>query len=177
MIPFETEIYINKWKLQVLMSNIFNIQTKGGKQQGILSIYILHSVKKQPKTGYDLIAEIKEKTEGAWVPSKGTIYPLLKHLKEGNLISIKQIGKRSKQIFMITDEGKKRLSSAKKHGRQVEENFLKFRKLITEIGELEKSWINDLMFDIRMISVSKSKIKNDEVKNILENCLGDLKKI
>ena len=159
------------------MSNIFNIQTKGGKQHGILSLYILHSLKKQPKTGYDLIAEIKEKTEGAWIPSKGTIYPLLKHLKEENLISIKQIGKRSKQIFMIIDEGKKRSSSAKKHGRQMEENFLKFRKLITEIGEWKNSGINDLMFDIRMISVSKSKTKNDEVKNILKNCLNDLKKI
>ena len=36
------------------MSNIFNIQTKGGKQHGILSLYILHSLKKNPKTGIDL---------------------------------------------------------------------------------------------------------------------------
>jgi len=33
------------------------------------------------------------------------------------------------------------------------------RKLIIEIGEWKKSGINDLMFDIRMISVLKSKIK------------------
>ena len=159
------------------MSNIFNIETKSGKQHGILSLYILHSLKKNPKTGYDLIAEIKEKTEGAWIPSKGTIYPLLKHLKEENLISIKQIGARSKQIFMITDEGKKTLSNAKKHGRQIEENFLKFRKLISEIGEFKNEEIVELMFNIRMISVSKSKIKNDEVRKILENCVNDLKKI
>ncbi len=159
------------------MSNIFNIETKSGKQHGILSLYILHSLKKNPKTGYDLIAEIKEKTEGAWIPSKGTIYPLLKHLKEENLISIKQIGARSKQIFMITDEGKKTLSNAKKHGRQMEENFLKFRKLISEIGEFKNEEIVELMFNIRMISVSKSKIKNDEVRKILENCVNDLKKI
>jgi DNA-binding PadR family transcriptional regulator len=159
------------------MSNIFNIETKNGKQHGILSIYILHSINKQPKTGYDLIAEIKEKTEGTWIPSKGTIYPLLKHLKEENLITIKQIGERSKQIFMITDEGKKTLSNAKKHGRQMEENFLKFRKLISEIGEFKNKEIIDLMYNIRMISVSKSKIKNDEVRNSLENCVNDLKKI
>jgi DNA-binding PadR family transcriptional regulator len=159
------------------MSNIFNIETKNGKQQGILSVYILHSIKKEPKTGYELIAEIKEKTEGIWTPSKGTIYPLLKHLKEENLISIKQIGERSKQIFMITDEGKKTLSNAKKHGRQMEENFLKFRKLISEIGEFKNEEIVELLYDIRMISVSKLKIKNDEVRIILENCINDLKKI
>ena len=159
------------------MSNIFNIETKNGKQHGILSIYILHSINKQPKTGYDLIAEIKEKTEGTWIPSKGTIYPLLKHLKEENLITIKQIGERSKQIFMITDEGKKTLSNAKKHGRQMEENFLKFRKLISEIGEFKNKEIVEILYNIRMISVSKSKIKNDEVRNILANCVNDLKNI
>jgi len=159
------------------MSNIFNIETKSGRQHGILSIYILHSLKKQPKTGYDLIAEITDKTEGTWIPSKGTIYPLLKHLKEENLISIKQIGERSKQILMITNEGKKILSNAKKHGRQMEENFLKFRKLISEIGEFKNEKIIELMYNIRIISVSKSKIKNDEVRNILENCVNDLKKI
>ena len=159
------------------MSNIFNIETKSGKQYGILSIYILHSVKKKPKTGYDLIAEIKEKTEGIWTPSKGTIYPLLKHLKEEKFISIKQIGERSKQIFMITDEGKKTLSNAKKHGRQMEENFLKFRKLISEIGEFKNEGIVELLYNIRMISISKSKIKEDEVRNILDNCVNGLKKI
>jgi DNA-binding PadR family transcriptional regulator len=159
------------------MSNIFNIQTKSGKQHGILSLYILHSIKKKPKTGYDLIAEIKEKTKGTWIPSKGTVYPLLKHLKEEDLVSIKKIGKRSKQILMINDKGKKRLSSAKKHGRQMEENFLKFRKLIDEIVEWTNSEINDLIFDIRLISISKSKIKNDEVRNILKNCLKEIKKI
>jgi len=159
------------------MSNIFNIETKNGKHHGILSIYILHSINKQPKTGYDLINEIKDKTEGSWIPSKGTIYPLLKHLKEENLISIKQIGERSKQIFMITDEGKKILSNAKKHGRQMEVNFLKFRKLISEIGEFKNKEIVEILYNIRMISVSKSKIKDDEVRNILDNCVNDLKKI
>ena len=60
------------------MSNIFNIRTNNGKQQGFLSLFILHSVKKQPKTDYDLIAKIKEKTEGTWRSSKKTIHPLLK---------------------------------------------------------------------------------------------------
>ena len=159
------------------MSKIFCIETKSGKQRGILSIYALHSIKKRPKTGYDLIAEIKDKTEGTWIPSKGTIYPLLNHMQEENLISVKQVGERSKHIFMITDEGKKILSNAKKQGRQIEENFLKFRKLFSEIAEFKHEEIVDLIFDIRMLSVSKSKLKNDKVKNILEKCINDLKKI
>jgi len=160
-----------------VMSQLFSIETQKGKQRGILSIYILHSIKKKPKTGYDLIAEIKDKTEGTWDPSKGTIYPILKHLEEDNLISVKEIGLRSKKIFMITSEGKKTLSNVKKHGRQMEENFLKFRKLISEIGEFKNEGIVELLYNIRMISISKSKIKEDEVRNILDNCVNCLKKI
>jgi len=163
--------------ITLVMAQIFSIETKKGKQRGILSIYILHSIKKKPKTGYDLIAEIKDKTEGTWDPSKGTIYPILKHLEEDNLISVKEIGLRSKKIFMITSEGKKTLSNAKKHGKQMEENFFKFRKLISEIGESKNKEIFEFFHNIRMLSTSKSKIKMMEVINILDKCVNDLKKI
>ena len=161
----------------LVMAQIFSIETKKGKQRGILSIYILHSIKKKPKTGYDLIAEIKDKTEGTWDPSKGTIYPILKHLEEDNLISVKEIGLRSKKIFMITGEGKKTLLNVKKHGRHMEENFLKFRKLISEIVGFKHGEIAEFFHNIRVLSVSKSKMKNDEVKNILDKCVNDLKNI
>lgn len=159
------------------MTSIFCIETKSGKHRGILSIYILHSIKNEPKTGYDLIAEIKEKTEGAWIPSKGTIYPLLKHLNEENLITIKQVGERSKQIFMITKDGEKTLKNAKKQGKKIEENFLKFRKLFSEIAEIKNKEIVEHMVNIRMLSVSKSMKNSDDVKNILKNCVNNLKKI
>jgi DNA-binding PadR family transcriptional regulator len=159
------------------MSNIFNIEFKDGKPLGLLSVYILHSINKKPKTGYELISEIKEKTEGVWIPSKGTIYPLLKNLKEKNLISIKQIGERSKQIFMITKEGKKILTNAKKMGKKMEENFMKFRKLVAEIGEFKNEEIVEFLFNIRTLSITKSKSKNDEVKNILEVCVKNLEEL
>jgi len=59
----------------------------------------------------------------------------------------------------------------------MEENFLKFRKLISEIGEFKNEGIVELLYNIRMISISKSKIKEDEVRNILDNCVNGLKKI
>jgi DNA-binding PadR family transcriptional regulator len=159
------------------MSNIFNIELKNGKHHGLLSVYILHSINKEPKTGYKLISEIKEKTDGVWIPSKGTIYPLLKNLKEEKLITIKQIGERSKQIFMITKEGKKVLTNAKKMGKKMEENFMKFRKLVAEIGEFKNEEIVEFLFKIRTLSITKSKSNNNEVKNILGNCVKNLEKI
>ena len=36
--------------------------------------------------GYEMIKEIEERTQGAWVPSAGSIYPILQLLEEEGLI-------------------------------------------------------------------------------------------
>ena len=159
------------------MPNLLNIPIKTEKHRGILSIYILHSLKKKPKSGYELLAEIKEKTEGTWIPSKGTIYPLLQHLEKEGLIKIKSVEKRSKNIFEITDEGKKSLISIKKHGKQMEKTFMQFRNLMSEIISPKEADLSNLIFEIRLTSMSADKGKKDEVFKILKHCLNNLKKI
>ena len=160
------------------MANIFNITTKTGKNRGILSIYILHSLKIKPKSGYEILSEIKEKTEGSWIPSKGTIYPLLKHLEKENLIRIKSVDKRSKNIFEITPEGKKILTNIKKHSKQMEEKFIQFRNLINEVVVQKNKEMNNLLFEIGSSSYSYiKKGKKELVIKILKRCASDLKKI
>lgn len=159
------------------MPNLLNIPTNTGKGRGILTIYILHSLKKKPKSGYDLLTEIKEKTAGSWTPSKGTIYPLLKHLEEEALIKVKSVDKRSKHIFEITSEGKKSLKDIKKHGKKMEEKFVQFRKILAEVMGEKDTRVVDLLFEIRTISCSVEKAKRNDVIKILDNCLDKLKKI
>jgi DNA-binding PadR family transcriptional regulator len=36
--------------------------------------------------GYEMIKEIEERTDGAWTPSAGSIYPTLQMLEEAELI-------------------------------------------------------------------------------------------
>jgi len=159
------------------MTNLPNIPTKLGKQRGILSIYLLHSLKKKPKSGYELLSEINKKTDGTWKPSKGTIYPLLKNLEEEGLIKVKNVDKRSKHIFEVTLEGKNVLLNFKKHGKQMEKKFNQFRKLISEIVSPKETEIVNLLFDIRMTSISKIKKNKGDVVEILEKCLLNLKKL
>jgi len=159
------------------MTNLLNIQSKAGKQRGILSIYLLHSLKKKPKSGYEVLSEIKKKTDGVWTPSKGTVYPLLKHLEEEGLIKVERVDKRSKHIFGVTIEGKKVLSNVKKHGRQMEVKFIQYRNLISEIIYPKETEIIKLLFDIRMASISQIEKNKEEVMKILETCLINLKKI
>ena len=158
------------------MPNRFNIQHEG-KGRGLLTAYILHSLKKEPKSGYELLAEIKEKTKGSWTPSKGTIYPLLKHLQEEELIKIKSIDKRSKHIFEITSEGKKLLRNIKKYGKKMEERFIQSRKLMQEVMGKKDTDMTDKLFEMRAVAFSIKESEKNKVIKILDNCLGELKKV
>lgn len=56
-----------------------------------------------PKHGYQLIQEIGEKSEGAWTPSPGSIYPVLQQLEDEGLISFERVDGR--KTATLTDEG------------------------------------------------------------------------
>jgi len=157
------------------MSSILNFETHNGQQRGILTIYLLHSLKRKPKSGYELISEIKEKTEGAWVPSKGTIYPLLKQLEKGELIKVKTKDKRAKNIFEITPEGKKIILHAKKQGEYMMKKFMKFRNLVIDMLEDDNEVLSTMM-NIQNTVFVLSKEKKYEVIKILRRCASDLQK-
>jgi DNA-binding PadR family transcriptional regulator len=53
--------------------------------------------------GYEMIKEIEERTEGAWTPSAGSIYPTLQLLEDEGLISGHEI--EGKRRFTLTDAG------------------------------------------------------------------------
>ena len=157
------------------MSHLINFETIHGKQRGILTIYILHSLQKKSKSGYDLINEIKDKTEGSWIPSKGTIYPLLKNLEGEGLIYIKKVEERGKNIYQIRSEGRKLLKNLIKHKNQMEEKFNQFRRLIAEIiGEKDMELMN-ILFNIRKISLGLPTNQRNELTKNLEKILSDIK--
>jgi len=138
-------------------------------------MYLLHSLQKKPKSGYEIISEIKEKTEGTWVPSKGTIYPLLRQLEKGGLIKVKTTEKRSKNIFKITPKGKKIILNTKKQGESMMKKFMKFRNLIIDMIE-EDSEVLSTMMQIQNSVFMSYKGKKNEVIKILRRCSSELQK-
>jgi DNA-binding PadR family transcriptional regulator len=56
-----------------------------------------------PKHGYQLIQEIGEKSQGAWNPSPGSIYPVLQQLEDEGLLTFERIDGR--KTATLTDEG------------------------------------------------------------------------
>ena len=77
--------------------------------RGFLSFIVLRLINKKPMSGEDLRQEL-EKRKGS-KPSPGTIYPVLKSLKDNKLIEeINEKGKEKK--YQLTPLGKRELRIA-----------------------------------------------------------------
>ena len=78
--------------------------------RGILRLYILSMLSEKPETGYSIMRIIEDKTEGAWRPGPGTVYPLLRSLvKEGLLEKAESSGGGATVKYSVTKKGKQEL--------------------------------------------------------------------
>jgi len=159
------------------MKGMWTFGGKHGKERGLLALYILHSLHREPKSGYDLLKEIGQKTEGTWIPSKGTLYPVLKQLEAEELIYVCRTEKRSRTIFRLTEHGLETLRIHREHGRESREKMLLLRNLIVDIFHEEGIASKELAFEIRGIVDELSPEKEEEAARILERCRAELQRI
>ena len=78
-------------------------------RKGFLKMIVLKIISKKPIHGYDIIQEIEDKSHGNWVPSPGSIYPILDFLEGRRYITMEEIDR--KKVYTITEEGKKALDA------------------------------------------------------------------
>jgi len=78
-------------------------------RKGFLKMIVLKIISQRPIHGYDIIHEIEVKTHGHWVPSPGSVYPVLDWLENRRFISMEEIER--KKVYTITDEGTKALAA------------------------------------------------------------------
>src|ERR1700733_10208269 len=78
---------------------------RGGPRarRGDVRAAVLALLAERPMHGYEMIKEVEERTEGAWTPSAGSIYPTLQLLEDEGLISGQEIG--GKRRFSLTETG------------------------------------------------------------------------
>jgi len=73
-------------------------------RRGDVRAAVLLLLEEQPMHGYQLIQEISERSEGAWRPSAGAIYPALALLEDEGFVTIAAEGGR--KLASLTDEGR-----------------------------------------------------------------------
>lgn len=159
------------------MRGILKFTTHNGHARSLITLYVLHSLHREPKTGYDLLREIEDLTEGAWVPSKGTLYPMLHHLEDEGLITPQETGARSKTIYALTEEGEMTLANVKEYRHQSRENFQLLKNIHTKIFGEELASLAEKMWGIREYVRDLPEEKQEAASDILERCLIDLRKL
>ncbi|MEV4256406.1 PadR family transcriptional regulator [Spirillospora sp. NPDC049652] len=76
----------------------------GRARKGDVRAAILALLAERPRNGYQVIQEIAERSDGAWRPSPGAVYPALQQLAdEGLVASDEDAGRR---VYRLTDEGR-----------------------------------------------------------------------
>src|ERR1700743_2348782 len=80
---------------------------RGGPRarRGDVRAAVLALLADRPMHGYEMIKEIEERSEGAWTPSAGSIYPMLQLLEDEGLIRGEDSD--GKRRFTLTHNGRK----------------------------------------------------------------------
>jgi DNA-binding PadR family transcriptional regulator len=66
---------------------------------------ILALLREGPRNGYQIMAEIEERSGGAWRPSPGAVYPALAQLADEGLVEAEESGGR--RTFSLTEAGRR----------------------------------------------------------------------
>ena len=75
----------------------------GRARRGDIREAILRLLSEEPMHGYQIIKELSARSEGAWSPSAGSVYPTLALLADEGLIVEQLSG--DKKVFSLTEEG------------------------------------------------------------------------
>ncbi|MEI7432842.1 MAG: PadR family transcriptional regulator [Methanomicrobiales archaeon] len=159
------------------MTSLLKFGSRHGKERSLLALFILHSLSRCPKSGYDLLTEIKEKTGGLWVPSKGTLYPVLHQLEDEHLIEVIATGKRAKTTFAVTKSGEETLQTVKEQGQENHRKMALYKNLILDIFGGARVSAKGLLFDIKTTLDELPPGDEHHAVRVLEQCLNDLKRI
>jgi len=154
---------------------MWSFSQEPGKDRDLITLYILHSLSLHPGSGYDIMKEMSEKTDGAWSPSKGTVYPLIKSLEKEGLIRVAEVGKRSKNILELTESGERILKRIRNKRPESRERLYLFKNLLMDIFGAEMFSLQGLLMEIQFAAEEIPAEKRLMGMAILEESLEKLK--
>lgn len=92
---------------------------RGRGRRGQVRQAILALLAEEPLNGYQIMQTVAERTDGAWKPSPGAVYPALSQLEDEGLIE--SFNDQGQKAFRLTDTGKDIAASVEKPWEQVNE--------------------------------------------------------
>jgi len=87
----------------------FGPRGRGRKaRRGDIRTAALLLLAEEPRNGYQIMQEVEERSDGAWRPSPGSVYPALQQLEDEGLIRSQE--RDGRKLFELTDAGRKLVS-------------------------------------------------------------------
>jgi DNA-binding PadR family transcriptional regulator len=82
-----------------------------GLVRGMLPLFLLRLLRDRPLPGIDMMRSIEQMSEGAWKPSPGSVYPLLRRLERDGLVKGKWRRTKGapKRVYHVTAKGRSRI--------------------------------------------------------------------
>ncbi len=83
---------------------------RGGRKarRGDIRTAALLLLAEESRNGYQIMQEVEERSDGAWRPSPGSVYPALQQLEDEGLVRSEEIDGR--KAFQLTDAGRAHLA-------------------------------------------------------------------
>src|SRR5581483_3487544 len=107
---------------------------RGRARRGDVRLALLRLLAEEPANGYQLMQAIEERSQGAWRPSPGSVYPTLAQLEDEGLIrSTEADGARR---FELTDAGRDCVQSREREPSPWEQEAEDTDNPLTELGPL-----------------------------------------
>jgi len=98
-----------------------------GAPRGMLMHYILKSISLKPRYGYEILQDIDGKTEGAWRPGAGSVYPILKKLMANGFIKADEpTTSGPRRAYSITPKG---LDEVKNHSEMITNSWQRWMSM------------------------------------------------
>ncbi len=88
-----------------MAGHLQGLATQAGQRarRGDVRTAVLRLLAEQPMHGYQIIAELTERSAGVWAPSPGSVYPTLQLLADEGLVVAEPTG--GKKVYRLTEAG------------------------------------------------------------------------
>jgi DNA-binding PadR family transcriptional regulator len=86
------------------LQTIFGVGRGPRARRGDVRAAILVLLDEEPRNGYQLMQELERRSQGAWRPSSGSVYPTLSQLEDEGLVAASK--DESNRVYRLTDQGK-----------------------------------------------------------------------
>jgi DNA-binding PadR family transcriptional regulator len=113
---------------------------RGRARRGDVRAALLVLLDEEPRNGYGLMQEIERRSEGAWRPSPGSVYPALQQLEDEGLVRAEEASGRRQ--FVLTDAGREHVEAHREELAEpwaavaggVDEGLSELRSSIGQVG-------------------------------------------